>query len=414
MSTQNDLLEQLRINRSDPPTRDHRRRGRWPLWLAAVVVIGAVAVGISRWQLLDHHAVLVRAVAAKAAAPDSSLHGNSSLLDASGYVVALREATVSGKSIYKVNEVLIQEGQQVKQGDVLARLDDTNTRAALEQSQAQVKQTQALLAAAKVAANDAQPIFVRSQKQFAEGLISQDVFEASKATYDAAQMAVSVAAENLAVAQANVTINQRYEDDTVIRAPFDAVVTVTTAQPGEIVSPQFSGGGGIAKIVDMNSLEVDVDVSENYINRVHPHQPATITLGAYPDWRIPAEVIAVIPTADRAKATVKVRLGFKESDSRIVPEMGARVSFLEASSPQPAANSPRPSEVLVPPEAVQTHGDTGLVYVISGDHIQSRKVQLGSLSNAGQTVLGGLQAGALLAVGDFARLHDGMKIRISP
>ena len=116
--------------------------------------------------------------------------------------------------------------------------------------------------------------------------------------------------------------------DTVIEAPFDGVVTARNAQPGEIVSPQFLGGGGIAKVVDMDSLEVDVDVSENFINRVYSKQPATITLNAYPEVSFPAEVVAVIPTADRAKATVKVRIAFKKKDPRIVPEMGARVSFL--------------------------------------------------------------------------------------
>jgi RND family efflux transporter MFP subunit len=230
---------------------------------------------------------------------------------------------------------LVQEGQAVSQGEIIARLDDTNIRAALIQSRAQVKQLQAALAAARMAADDARPIFLRNQRQLSDGLISQDTFDAAKASYDAVTTAVSVAEQNLEVAKAAVDVNLRYQDDTVIKAPFDGVVTVKTAQPGEVVSPQFSGGGGIAKIVDMGSLEVDVDVSENFIHRVHPDQPATITLNAYPDWRIPAAVIAVIPTADRAKATVKVRVGFKKSDSRIVPEMGARVSFLNSTQQEP-------------------------------------------------------------------------------
>ncbi len=242
-------------------------------------------------------------------------------------MVALRQATVSGKSIYRVDAVLIEEGQHVQHGQIIARLDDSNVRAALEQSQAAVKQMEASLAAAKLAAADAQPLFERNRRQLAEGLISQDAFDQSKATNDAAQIAVSVVEQNLAVARATVTVNQRYEDDTIIRAPFDGVVTVKTAQPGEIVSPQFQGGGGIAQIVDMNSLEVDVDVSENYINRVHAGQRATIKLDAYPDWTIPAHVIAIIPTADQSKATVKVRVALEQKDERIVPEMGARVSF---------------------------------------------------------------------------------------
>jgi RND family efflux transporter MFP subunit len=326
MNDKSALLDQLRIDRTQTaPPRSAGRR--W--WLAG---LGAAVLGTAAgvWMFASaHHAVPVHPVAARAPAASGGSAAAGSLLDASGYVVALREATVSAKSIYKVNEVIVQEGQAVKQGEIMARLDDSNARATLEQSRAQVKQLESALAAAKVAADDARPSFLRSQAQLAEGLISPETFDAGKASYDAAQTAALVAEQNLAVAKATVEVNQRYEDDTVIKAPFDGVVTVKSAQPGEIVSPQFLGGGGIAKIVDMDSLEVDVDVSENFINRIHSKQAAVITLNAYPAWQIAAEVIAVIPTADRAKATVKVRIGFKQKDPRIVPEMGARVSFFQ-------------------------------------------------------------------------------------
>jgi RND family efflux transporter MFP subunit len=351
-------------------------------------------------------------VVAKAAAAGNGSAAGGSLLDASGYVVALREATVSAKSIYKVNEVVVQEGQAVKQGELMARLDDTNARAALEQSRAQVKQLAAALTAAKMAADDASPSFLRNQTQLAEGLISPEIFDASKSSYDAAQTAALVAEQNLAVAKATVEISQRYEDDTVIKAPFDGVVTVKSAQPGEIVSPQFLGGGGIAKIVDMDSLEVDVDVSENFINRVHSKQPAVITLNAYPAWQIPAQVIAVIPTADRSKATVKVRIGFKEKDPRIVPEMGARVSFLGEPLQPRAGVLPEIRGVLVPFEAVQISGDAGIVFVISGDAVERRAVRLGARTAEGQSIVAGLEPGTLLALGDFNQLGDGSRIRV--
>jgi RND family efflux transporter MFP subunit len=355
--------------------------------------------------------VSVHAVIAKAL-PDAA--AGASLLDASGYVVALRQATVSAKSIYKVVEVLVQEGQAVKQGELMARLDDTNARAALEQSKAQVKQFQAALNAARVAAADARPSFMRNQTQVAEGLISPEAFDAAKSSYDAAQTAELVAEQNLAVAKATEDINQRYEDDTVIKAPFDGVVTVKTAQPGEIVSPQFLGGGGIAKIVDMGSLEVDVDVGENFIHRVQAQQPAEVTLNAYPDWRIPAEVIAVIPTAERSKATVKVRIGFKQKDARIVPEMGARVSFLEPpAAPHPTA-APRKSGVLVPVEAVRGDGTAGVVFVINGDAVERRAVRLGSRTAEGQTILAGLQPGTTVALGDLSKLSDRTRVRVTP
>jgi RND family efflux transporter MFP subunit len=338
------LLDKLRIDRTQTPA--HRGAGRrwWPIVLGAAVLVGAAVVWMMRHAGHETavHAVSAKAATAGAAAPGAAAPGAAapgatatgatsaagSLLDASGYVVALREATVSAKSIYKVREVVVQEGQAVKRGDLLATLDDSNARAALEQSKAQVRQLEASLAAATLAADDARPSFIRNSAQLAEGLISRETFDASKAGYDAAQTAVLVAERTLAVAKATVKINRRFEEDTVIKAPFDGVVTMKSAQPGEIVSPQFLGGGGIAKIVDMDSLEVDVDVGENFINRVYSKQSAVITLNAYPNWQIPADVIAVIPTADRAKATVKVRIGFKEKDPRIVPEMGARVSFL--------------------------------------------------------------------------------------
>ena len=154
-----------------------------------------------------------------------------------------------------------------------------------------------------------------------------------------------------------------------VRAPFAGVVTVKAAQAGEIVSPQSAGGftrTGIGTIVDMDSLEVEVDVSENFINRVQPGQPATIKLNAYPDWEIPAEVIAVIPTADRSKATVKVRVGFKEKDARVLPDMGARVSFLTRSAPNESKNAPPAVAVVVPTDAVQANGDTGTVFIENG------------------------------------------------
>jgi RND family efflux transporter MFP subunit len=406
------LLDQLRIDRTQIPRQPATRRGgRWLVGSASVVIIAAILFWIFGSA---REGVPVHTAAAKAIATNDAGGGpaGGSLLDASGYVVALRQASVSAKAIYKVNEVLVQEGQPVKQGQVIARLDDTNARAALEQSKAQVKQLEATLAAAKLAADDARPLFLRNKTQLGEGLISPESFDASKSTYDAAQTAILIADGNLTVAKAVVDINQRYEDDTVIKAPFDGVVTVRTAQPGEIVSPQFSGGGGIAKIVDMDSLEVDVDVSENFINRVRPEQAARITLNAYPDWQIPAEVIAVIPTADRSKATVKVRIGFKQKDARIVPEMGARVSFLDDAPLPHTGPASQTSGVLVPPEAVQASGDTGIVFVINGNAVERRTVRLGARGADGQTILAGLQPGSVLAIGDFTKLSDGSRVRI--
>ena len=206
--------------------------------------------------------------------------------------------------------------------------------------------------------------------------------------------------------------------DSVLVAPFAGIVTVKAAQEGEMVSPMSAGGGftrtGIGTIVDMSSLEVEVDVSENFIHRVTTQQPATITLNAYPDWSIPARVIAIIPTADRAKATVKVRVGFEVGDPRILPEMGARVAFHDSQEPRGStpASSAAQQPVLVPKESVQADGDTGVVFVVADGGVERRTVRLGAQSAAGQVVLAGLKAGTRLARGDLSSLSDGSRVRV--
>jgi RND family efflux transporter MFP subunit len=410
------LLEQLRITRpADPVDKRIAGAGRTVIVIgvALVVLFGLSAVGYRLFT--QAHALTVRAVAVKSAATSATTTGpvGAQLLEASGYVVALRQATVSAKSIYKVVDILIQQGDEVKEGQVIATLDDSNVRASLEQSQMQVKLAQASLDAARVAVADAKPTLERSEMQHKEGLISDDAFDATKSSFDASHAAVEVAEQNLAVASAAVGVNQRFEDDTRIRAPFDGMVTAKNAQPGEIVSPQFLGGGGLAQIVDMNSLEVDVDVSENYISRVHPRQDATVTLDAYPDWHIPADVIAIIPTADRSKATVQVRVGFKAKDARVLPQMGAHVAFLSDGAAADGANAQNLREVIVDPEAIEAHGDTGRVFVIKDQTVEERSVGLGARTRDGQIVHSGLDPGMLLAVGDFSALHDGARIRVA-
>jgi RND family efflux transporter MFP subunit len=212
-------------------------------------------------------------------------------------------------------------------------------------------------------------------------------------------------------------VAQRNLDDTVIRAPFAGVVTEKAAQPGEMVSPISAGGGftrtGIGTIVDMDSLEVEVDVSENFINRVRPQQPVTIKLNAYPDWDIPGSVIAMIPTADRAKATVKVRIAIKPKDPRIIPEMGARVAFLSESEPSAAGSDKHAAPgVTVPPEAVTTSGEASIVYVVHGSSVERRAVRLGGKISAGQIIIAGLEAGNSVALGDLSKLSDGARVRI--
>ncbi|NKF24072.1 efflux RND transporter periplasmic adaptor subunit [Solimonas marina] len=401
MSDAHSLLNQLKIDRG----REPEPRRRWPWIVVVVVVLLALAVGVA----LSMRSSSVAISTATATPLGGSAGGAASVLDASGYVVARRQATVSAKITGKLQDLYIEEGQKVSEGDVMARLDDSNARAALEQARASRE-------AAKAAYANIKPIYARDQQQAQSGFISAAALDQSKATYDARKYDVDVA-------QANVDVAQRNLDDTVVRAPFSGVITTKAAQPGEIVSPISAGGGftrtGIGTLVDMDSLEVEVDVNENFINRVHAGQPATVRLNAYPDLSIPAEVIAIVPTADRAKATVKVRVGFKRKDARILPEMGARVSFLEGQD-DASATRQAPAGVSVPEAAVQRENPsaaTGVVYVVHDERVERRAVRLGSGAGDGQlAVLSGVNPGETVAIGNFSALHDGaaIKVRATP
>ena len=299
---------------------------------------------------------------------------------------------------------------------MVARLDDTNTRAELNQAMAQLASNRAALAEVKVNLANAERDLQRKKGLVAESLISVSDIDTAQTALDSYRAKLLTAERNVDYAQKTVEVSQRNEDDTVVRAPFAGVITVKAAQPGEIVSPFTAGGGftrtGIGTVVDMDSLEVEVDVNENFINRVHPDQLARVRLNAYPDFEIPAYVIAVIPTADRAKATVKVRIGFKQKDPRILPEMGARVAFLSdaVSADAPAAKA----GVSLPAEAVQVNGATGVVFLVRGDTVERRAVKLGASTSEGQTIIAGLNAGDRVAVGDLSKLQDGARIRIEP
>src|SRR5262245_33749036 len=323
-------LEQLRIDRT---ARSPRRASRVLGWTA--VAAACLAVGAGLWLRAEEAAPAIAAAATPAppTAPDPAAPPPSaSVLDASGYVVARRQATVSSKITGKLVEVLVEEGQRIAAGQVIARLDNTNATAALAQAEALLARAEAELQAAEVAFQDVKPSADRSEEQFRRGLTSSEHVEAARSNFNSKRMSVLVTQQQVAVARAQVGVAKQNLEDTIIRAPFSGVVTVAVAEPGEMVSPSATGGftrTGICTIVDMDSLEVEVDVSEAFISRVQRDRPVTVRLNAYSDWTIPVKVLAVIPTADRAKATVRVRIAFDSKDPRIVPEMGARVAFQE-------------------------------------------------------------------------------------
>jgi len=394
------LLDQLKIDRS---ARRAPQRRRWP-WLLAglLLVLVLVALLFGRDRPLAVQAVSARAETAA---------DGSSVLDASGYVVARRQATVSSKVTGKVTEVLIEEGRRVEAGQVLARIDDSNVRAQLALAEAQQGAARSQLAQLQVQLADAERQLTRAGELAQRKLISQQALDSALAHRDGLRAQLASAQQNITVATRSAELQQRALDDTVVRAPFAGVITVKNAQPGEMISPLSAGGAGtrtgIGTLVDMDSLEIEVDVNENFINRVRPGQAAAARLNAYPDWEIPCSVIAVIPTADRSKATVKVRVGFQQKDARILPEMGARVAFREAADAAPVARG-----VIVPAAAVQAEGSNGHVFVIREDRVERRAVQLGESTAEGLRISAGLQGGERLAVGDFAKLRDGARIRI--
>ena len=416
MTDKSELLRQLRIDRDARPTETAPSRRLW-WWLAALIAL-LIALGAAAMLWLHSAAPAVKVAVARPAASGAGAQSGASILDASGYVVARRQATVSAKITGKLSQLFIEEGVHVKEGDIVAKLDDRNASAALLQAKAGVTQAEGTLLQAKTAAADITPIYERDRKLAQAGVISTTALEQSKANYDAKQTDVAVAQGNLAVRRAALEIAQRDLDDTIVRAPFTGVVTSKNAQPGEIVSPLSAGGGftrsGICTLVDMDSLEVEVDVSENFISRVKADEPATLKLNAYPDWNIPAYVIAVVPTADRSKATVKVRVGFKSRDPRILPEMGARVSFLSRAQNPANGGATSAAAVTLPADAVQANAGaaTGVVYVLHEETLERREVKLGARDGDAQTVLAGLSAGERVAVGDFTKLSDGAHVKV--
>ena len=306
----------------------------------------------------------------------------------------------------------------VEEGQLLAQLDVETLRPQLDLAERQLEARRAELAEVVVRRAEAEREQHRLERLKTESLSSEREVDKAQSEVAALQARFAALERAVDVAEATVRVSQQAIEDLEVRAPFAGVIVSKNAQPGEMVSPISAGGGftrtGIGTIVDMDSLEIEVDVSENFINRVRPEQPVSAKLNAYPDWAIPARVIAIIPTADRAKATVKVRIGLDESDARILPEMGVRVAFLESpSEPTATEGSSAVHALVVPPDAVQTNGDTGVVFVINNGSVERRNVKLGERIAAGQIVLSGLSSGTRLAMSDLSRLADGTKVRIA-
>jgi RND family efflux transporter MFP subunit len=402
-----ELLKELRRDRG--PEGAPRRRGR----RYAIAALVLLALGGAGWFVAAR--ATPPTVRTAVARPASREAGPGSVLDASGYVTARRQATVSAKITGKIVEVLIEEGMRVADGAVLARLDDTEARAQLSLAQAQLAAARSQVAEIQAMLAQAERDYTRQSDLFARQLVSEQSMDAAHAQRDMLRARLAATREQIAVAQESVDVAKVQLDNTIVRAPFAGVVVAKSAQPGEMISPISAGGGftrtGIGTIVDMDSLEIQVDVNESFINRVAPAQPVEAMLNAYPDWKIPGEVIAIIPTADRNKATVKVRIAVKSRDARIVPEMGVRVSFFEATATRPATNV---SGVLVPPEAVRAAaGKAGVVFVFAADTVQRRQVTLGAETPAGRLILSGVREGERVVLSPPESLRDGAAVKLA-
>jgi RND family efflux transporter MFP subunit len=405
------LLEQLRI---DPANREEGAgsgRRRWTVAAAFLVIAllaAAAAFVLLRGQRFE--------VEAATAAPPAATAGPAAILQATGYVTARRQATVSAQITGALKEVLIEEGERVSAGQVLARLDDTAQRAALAQSAAQVEAAEALLIQYQAQLAQARRDLKRNQDLIDQHLVSQQALETAATQVSTLEAQVASQVKQVELTKAAQRGSQVQLDYTTVRAPFSGVITAKAAQAGEIVSPISAGGGftrtGVGTIVDMDSLEIEVDVNEAYINRVRGNQPAEAVLDAYPDWTIPAHVIAIVPTADRSKATVKVRIGIDQKDARILPDMGVRVSFLEQAARNNGSDEPRPRGVLVPAGAIVERGGHSTVFVIDGDRAHAVTVTAGQ-SYADLRLVEGLASGTRVVRAPPADMTDGARVAVN-
>lgn len=386
------------------------------LWL---ILLAVVAGGAFVYFFVDfkgaQNSIEVRVASVRL---ESGAAAGPSVLDASGYVVARRMATVSSETTGKVVEVLIEEGMRVKQGDLLARLEDDIPRAQFELSQSRVAAGRAAMREIEVNIKQAELDLERITALMERGLVSTSDFDQARLNLDALQARRERTLEDIVVAERELDIQRRYLSDMSIRAPFDGVVVAKTAQPGEMISPVSAGGGftrtGICTIVDMTSLEVEVDVNEAYINRVKSGQPVEVVLNAWPDDRYSAETIAIVPTADRSKATVRVRIGFLDRDDRVLPDMGVRVAFLEETL-QPMAQMPE-SRLTMPTSTLVREGSASFALLYADGIVRRRDVEAGETRASRTDVRSGLRAGEQVVISPSDELlelsRDGAEIAV--
>ena len=397
-------LDGLRIDRGAAPEGGSGRRA----WLLGAFLLLLLAAGLFAWFRMPRPTeVKVAAVRERPAAAAGTV------LNASGYVTARRQATVSSKVTGKVTEVLVEEGMKVQEGQVLARLDDSITRRELALGEARLAAQRGTLNETAVRLREAEVSLRRMRSLREQGVTPQSDLDAAEAQVDSLKARLALGREEVAVAERELALNRQYLDDTVIRAPFSGVAISKDAQPGEMISPVSAGGGftrtGICTLVDMSSLEIEVDVNESYIQRVQQGQEAVATLDAYPDWQIPARVIMPVPTADRQKATVRVRLAFEELDPRILPDMGVKVAFLNEGGREAV---PAKASLVIPRKALRKDGDRDVVFVVQGEKVERRAVGVAPTPGDEAVITSGLSAGDRVVIEAPQDLADGAHVTV--
>ena len=399
-------LGSLRIDdRSRPARKTGKRLGLFAAAVGAAFLLGSLLLAFRSQKPIVEVATARPVSAAEAEA----------LLNASGYITPRRRATVAAKVTGRVEQIYAEEGLRVKSGQVLATLDCSQPNAALTSAKSDRDATAAALADLQVQSANADREAVRAQGLHTAGVISPQALDAAKTTAESLHSKIALTKEQVRAADSRIGVAKEDADNCIVRAPFDGIVVSKDAQRGEIVSPISAGGGftrtGIATLVDMNSLEIEVDVNESYIARVQQGQRVSATLDAYPDRELPAKVRTVIPTADRQKATVKVRIAFDKLDNTILPDMGVKVAFLSAAHP-PEKNAGSEARAIIPKSAVRNDGGKQIVYLVRDQKLERRAVSLGAERGGDIEILAGLAPGDKLVVKGADTLHEGQAVEV--
>jgi RND family efflux transporter MFP subunit len=398
-------LSDLKI---DQQARSSDGGGRRLMLIAAAVLVTIAVIAI---LIVGGTSATTVEVAIARAVPAG---GAATVLNASGYVEPRRKATVSAKITGKVTEVLVDEGMVVEEGQVLARLDDSDARRRYEAIRAERDVARAAIEELEVNLADAERTLRRTRELHDDGVASIQDLDSATAAVDALRAKLTVARTSLGAAEARLAVSAQDLENYTVRAPFAGVAVSKDAQPGEMVSPVSAGGGftrtGISTIVDMESLEIEVDVNESHIAKVRPGQPADAVLDAYPDWHIPATVRTVIPTADRQKATVKVRLTFDQLDPRILPDMGVKVAFREIA--EETDESPTVAQSLIPQGALHSDGSQTVVFVVEDEILDRRAVSVGREVGDDVEIMAGVIPGDRVIVSPLDGLTDGQRVKV--